>query len=401
MRLSYIVLQLDEKISLHLFKIPSQGVKADDVMAKAIRDVIAPSALAERKRVVQRSNSLASQCSGEDAVQMTEENIRIIWSFDGERKFLDAMLDALVDNVPEYLKDKNFEIMKFAAAASKTQQPLDVSTSFRTIKLLTKGLRCNGTAHYTQALLSNFLKGMDASSLKTYVLFLSNLPEMLNKAFTTSAIKQGWATSGLVPLDAGRILSRCSTWSQLSREQGDAIIGSIPALMKHAQKTGEVDEDLMQRLVGDTINFDEWLAQHSGIPKKKGMPLARQALNRHRAVWLNHEATTKRRADAEARKEQAAQDRVDQKLKIEAERKRKAEEKVAAQLAKRKRIEDARALREHGAAARVAALAKRLQQKVRNAARKSGKAQNITIPPPAPPMPTSSGRVRKTPTKLA
>ncbi len=121
---------------------------------------------------------------------------------------------------------------------------------------------------------------MDASSLKTYVLFLSNLPDMLSKAFNKDAIKKGWSTAGFVPFDVMAILRRCTTWSQLSREQADAIIGSFPELLKHAMKKAEVDDDIMQRLVGDVINFDEWVAMHSGTPTKRGIPLELQALNR-------------------------------------------------------------------------------------------------------------------------
>ena len=113
-------LQLDKDESLFLFKIPTQNAPATNIMAKAIRDVIAPAAIAERKRVAQRNNDFAKECKGSDAPQLAEEDIRIIWSFDGELKFLDAILDAIVDNVPEALQQMGFEILKFTAAASKT-----------------------------------------------------------------------------------------------------------------------------------------------------------------------------------------------------------------------------------------------------------------------------------------
>ena len=397
-------LQLDKDEALVLFKIPTQNAPATDIMAKAIRDVIAPAAIAERKRVVQRNNDFAKECKGSDAPQLAEEDIRIIWSFDGELKFLDAMLDAIVDNVPEALQQMGFEILKFAAAASKTQQPLDVSTSFRALEQFVKALRSIGSAHYTDALSSHILKGMDASSLKTYVLFLSNLPDMLSKAFNKDAIKKGWSTAGFVPFDVLAILRRCTTWSQLSREQADAIIGSFPELLKHAMKKGEVDDDIMQRLVGDVINFDEWVAMHSGTPTKRGIPLELQALNRHRAVWLNHEATTKRRAEAEERKEAEAREKAELKAKKEAEHKRKAEEKEQRDLekeAKRKQKLDAKALKEANALARAEVLAKEQQAKVGNAARKLAKVKITPIPAQVAPEPTSSGRQRKTPAKLA
>ena len=88
---------------------------------------------------------------------------------------------------PADLPDKGFELVKFAAAASKTQQPYEAASSFRVLKALIKQLYFN--PHHARAALAELAAQledaltMDAASRKTFALFLGRLPVLFTSAF--------------------------------------------------------------------------------------------------------------------------------------------------------------------------------------------------------------------------
>ena len=152
---------------------------------------------------------------------------------------IEAAMSLFVDDVPEELKDQGFEIMKFAASASKTQQPCDVSPSFMVLKHLHKHpTKYDGTA------LSwiEDLPELKKDALKIYAGFLRGLPVSLSKAFQDDNVTQGWRKAGLVPYNSILTMQRCTTFSLMSPSQSHAITNAIGELKERAKLSGELTD---------------------------------------------------------------------------------------------------------------------------------------------------------------
>ena len=108
--------------------------------------------------------------------------------------------------------------------------------------------------------------------------------------------------------------------------QASAIMESYPALMKHAFLKGEVDDELMQRLVDGHFNYEDWMVAQGVKAKVGGMALKDHSLNRRRCIWLNHEGTAKRRQAVVDAKAAAEANKEAEKVRKEEIRKRKAED---------------------------------------------------------------------------
>lgn len=77
------------------------------IMPVCVTDVIIPTLVADRKRLV------AWRAKSADAPAVKQ---RTILMFDGELHFLNAALDAVVDDVPALLRDANIELLKLPAS---------------------------------------------------------------------------------------------------------------------------------------------------------------------------------------------------------------------------------------------------------------------------------------------
>ena len=166
------------------------------------------------------------------------------------------------------VEEPAIEAIKFAAAASKTQQPNDVSVCFRSLKSAAESGSKEEPAWYTR-LLDGILLPLGSTSRRTYKKFLGALPEYLAKAFNVGNIKEGWRLSGLYPLDFGRIMTRCGSWGKLHPEQSIAIFEALPKLVDVASTFGEVPEHAFTRIVGPSIDFDRWIADLMGRSTKR------------------------------------------------------------------------------------------------------------------------------------
>ena len=141
------------------------------------------------------------------------------------------------------------------------------------------------------------LKGLKPASLATFSRFLGILPEVLSSAFRITHVKRGWEGAGLWAFDKVRIMQGCSTFSSLSGVQGGAVMAAIPALIEIAAKHSQVSDDEMQTAVGPSIDLAAWSKAHGGSAKEGSKPLEDQAINRRRAVWLNHAGVIRQRRE--------------------------------------------------------------------------------------------------------
>lgn len=341
-------------------------------MWTAIRDVIVPSAMRVRDRLVIQDARRALSVS-ESAPQK-----RIVLTFDGEHDHLTATLDLLVDNIPEEWKGLGVELLKYAASASKHQQPCDVSCCYSVLKQAEKLLEELSPPAYHDEVESLLEERLSGPSARTYTRFLSRLPDLLSKAFTSVYIKQGWKRAGIYPLNTAAIMQRCTTWHLLNSWQADAILASIETLTEGAKLSGEVDDASMQAAVGDAIDLEVWMHQQYEGYKTPKTPIEAQALNRHRVCWINHQSITDMRRIREAeriaadglkevKKREVQKRREEKQLKVEEKRKRR-EEKASKKEAKLKKAEE-KAAKKAGVASRKSKLLTRVGRVARRPTR--------------------------------
>lgn len=325
-------------------------------MMPAIREYIVPEAIALRDKLVQIDQESSWTAAGPVSKK------RIILTFDGEHEHLQAMLDLLVDNIPQEWIDQNIELLKYAAATSKYQQPSDTGTCY----MVTRALQRAGS-HLPPALwadkVSELLhEKLEAASARTFSDLLGRLPDILSRAFTSPNIKDGWQTAGVYPVDIEKIMFRCTTWKAFSNEQGQAILSAITKLIPKAKLTGEISDAQLQEAVGDAVDFEEWMLTHWEHYSTPKTPLEDLVLNRRRAVWVNHGAVTQARQDREvARAEAERVQRVE------------AEQRTIAKLEKMREKEEKKRKKEEAKIEREAKKCKKDEETVRKAAARQKK----------------------------
>jgi hypothetical protein len=366
-------MQLDQGKNLFLFLVPGKDQPQADYMWTAIREVIVPSAMRVRDQIVIRDARRASSTSGDAPLK------RIVLTFDGEHEHLTATLDLLVDKVPEEWKGLGVELLKYAASASKHQQPCDVSCCYSVLKQAEKLLEELSPPAYHDEVESLLEVNLSGASARTYTRFLSRLPDLLSKAFTSVNIKKGWKRAGIYPLDAVAIMQRCTTWHLLNSCQADAILASIETLTEGAKLSGEVSDASMQAAVGNAIDFEVWMHRQCECYKSPKTPIQDQALNRHRVCWINHQSITDMRRIRE--EERIAADALKEVKKKETQMRREEKEQQAEE--KRKR-------REERASKKEAKLKKAQEKAAKKAKVASGKSKKLT----------RVGRVARRPTWL-
>ena len=301
---------------------------------------------------------------------------RILFTMDGE----DPQIKAILCDLVPIAKEKGIEVLKGPASTSKVTQANDVGVQHKVLKSTVEQIwmqrsASNGDAAYTE-FLPDILGALEASSRTTYIRFLSHLPVILSKALTMKIIKDGWAKTGLWPLNQERILQQCSSWSSMSGEHAKRVISALPGITANAKLNGMTSTTLMQDLLGDiggcpapTEGPD---AEQPGKKKKK--LLEDKPLNYQRALWLNHEAVTKGRVE----KEQA-------KIKEDEEKRRAAEERLKARQQAQKQREEAKQQREE---------AKQQQREEAKQQREEAKRKRDDDKHAAPPKATLVSKVR-------
>ena len=283
---SHLLQQLDGDKKLWLFLVPHTKESTGEYLVAALTECIAPAILAIRDR---KAKLRADQATALSQPPPAEKVLpAMLLSCDGEDSHLRAVISTFCTNPPASWKNQGFQVVKYAASASKAQQPCDVSPSFKVLKSIIKtAAKISPLADHV-ALLQQALKDLDAGSRATYMDFLARFPEVVSTAFNVHNICKGWEIAGYEPRNVERILQRCTTWSELSEVQRKAIIAAVPKLAKHVKENGEIDDETLQQTVGGSINFHTWLEKHTQKKINKGKPLDKQVLNRRRAVWVNH-----------------------------------------------------------------------------------------------------------------
>jgi len=330
--------QLDADGRIYLLLLPIAEDETPHYMREVLEKLVVPLAIKRRDKLVQQIEAVKGAIiadGDEDAAAPAQvsKRPRIIITFDGEREHLDASMDLLVDYPPADFKDQGIEIVKFAAACSKIQQPNDVSPAFMVLKQSAKlGVQAPAPKYLTQ-LLDKVLAPLEGSSKNTYMEFLQHITTHVSKAFTAGNISKGWAISGNYPLDHNVIMRRCTTWKQLSEKQAKAIESALPELVEQAAHLGELDDEAMQAAVGSAIDLEAWLREKSGIDRKKGKDLKDMVTNRRRVIWLNHEGVTERRmqrlVDEAEREEQKRREKEEREAKRAQEAREREERKIA------------------------------------------------------------------------
>ncbi len=101
-----------------------------------------------------------------------------------------------------------------------------------------------------------FGTNMLAASKKTYWTLLSNMPWILNRAFTIATVQSGWEKCGYYPtVDVARIMEQYSGWSDgtLTAEQSDMVMSTINSpqapLVVIARREGRTADIHIDRLL--------------------------------------------------------------------------------------------------------------------------------------------------------
>jgi hypothetical protein len=229
-------------------------------------------------------------------------------TLDGEETFLQSFMAH-----SSLLKEEDIQLIKLPASASKLLQPCDVAPSFMNMKQRVKGPSLVDPAILSSRAkyFSDWLVGMDPTSIKTYVDFLIRLPEMLNSCFAQVKIAKSWGMTGFSPFSPATCLARCATWGRMSAEQSDAIAHAHNELAEYMRAHGEVEDEKLQSLVGDAINLKQWTEQQTGLKLDHATPLHEKVINRRRAVWATHPLVLQKYMNKEGHKLEDSADEED------------------------------------------------------------------------------------------
>ena len=94
--------------------------------------------------------------------------------------------------------------------------------------------------------------GMELSSVRTFVKFLTNEENWLKDSFTNKAVRKGYRLSGLIPWSLRRFLERYSGFQWLTQEDLDHISHNFFQLVLMAIRSGVVhDYDIREILTDD------------------------------------------------------------------------------------------------------------------------------------------------------
>ena len=133
------------------------------------------------------------------------------------------------DKIDNLVKSYGYEIMKLAAACSKTQQPNDKMRSFmilhqfyRSSKYLNMDMSHAVRPSYMDAV-DIILENITPSSKRTFTRYLTTLPLILSTTYTESIILDGWRKTCLAPLSSCTIMENWPSWELLTAEEQKAV----------------------------------------------------------------------------------------------------------------------------------------------------------------------------------
>lgn len=139
-----------------------------------------------------------------------------------------------------------------------------------------------------------------AASRRTFSDFILNITAIIGKAFTSSIISSGWRSSGLYPLDCGKMLGKIHSWQNMSNDEAQAVVTVIHQLLEQAKETGIIPDVLIQEKLGGYNFFRN--------------EVATVAINGQRSLWLNKEGVLTLRMEQERMREQKE---IEQQIKLQ------------------------------------------------------------------------------------
>ena len=152
---------------------------------------------------------------------------RAVFSFDGEHA---QVMAASVDEFLALCEKEGIELVKWAAAASMTEQPADVGRMHTVLHAYFKSKdgreafsKPGNPSSAMKKFLEKFAKcSIPAASRDVFAHFLSHIEVALDKAFTMASIHKAWEIAGYFPFNIKQILSGYAHWRDLP--EGDAEI---------------------------------------------------------------------------------------------------------------------------------------------------------------------------------
>ena len=279
--------------------------------------------------------------------------------FDGDFPQVNAVLQQA--KLLEACREAAVELVKFAAACSAPQQPLDNGPCFSNLKSYFSSSRFDfsDTTGSPSTSMADFLHNvfdklpMTGDSKSTFRCLLSHIEAAVSKSFPKRALQLGFERSGNFPFSCPQIFAGYAGWSKLPAEQQAILIAAVPHFARYAGKHGSVPDAIIDAyLAKKGLDFDFF-----ELRDPTARPLEELHPSYQHDVWLNNEAyladQQQKAAAKAAEKQRLAQARVDREAK-------KAAKKIEKEEADRRREEKA---------------ARKLQQQQKQpgASRKAGK----------------------------
>lgn len=222
----------------------------------------------------------------------TEDEVRarhrcIVLACDGAYPQINAILSTLV---PYCLKIALFLwFLKYAGGCSLTQSVNDAGKFHSIFHMLFGSSSFRYTEEYAdpegshwQELKTFLKKTLDGSSFNTYWRCLAHSEMFIEKAFIKMSVRKAYQMVGVFPYNPKQILSVCPAFHNMSPEDAEFTLATLPQLTQACQQRGYVREEL----------FEELYRPVPGIslppPKLTGKQLNEMATSRQRAMIVNN-----------------------------------------------------------------------------------------------------------------
>lgn len=274
-------------------------------MKAYVRDILLPAARAIRARVCPPAPAPAQPVpdTGDSAppAAQADPKPKSVFTIDGEHDQLEAFLALFMEEFDSIPDADEFELVKFAAACSKTQQPADVSPCFFVLKQLVEKMAVSEEApiaeRYMPAVI-DALRPLPAAEFGKYKNFLSHLLVLLSAAFTRKNVQSGWINTGLFPLNTLQILTKCTTFPEYTDDEIQAMVTAVKSLAVVVAENGELTDKEIAGAMKGKVNFVA-VGRATLEKQSKGSstktPLHQLTLNRRRAVLLSHKKIQEQR----------------------------------------------------------------------------------------------------------
>ena len=216
--------------------------------------------------------------SDDAAVSVDVTSIRAAQLFDGDFDQIDAVLEEM--GLLDLFKSNKLEIVKLGAACSFLQAPADLATAHRTLHQAEASEMGHPSASMS-AFISQVLQpsSIPAAPKKLLEKYLSNVEDILTKAFNPQAVREGWRKSGIHPFSLFQIFTGYAGWTKLDKTLQTTILGAMPHFQEHSLQHGRISDSYIRdhlTQLGVDCSLFEWR-------KEK---LEERRVSCQRVIWL-------------------------------------------------------------------------------------------------------------------